>query len=77
MTEIILIVIIILITIGMGKLPAIASSIGRLRSNFNKGLKHDEPIDITPQAQAANSNPERKPGKFEHSVEDATIDDAK
>lgn len=71
MTEIVLIVIIFLVTIGVGKLPQIASSLGRMRSNFKQGLTGAPDVLGTP----ASSDSSRKPGKFEHHVEDADLED--
>ena len=71
MTEIILIVIIFLVTIGMGKLPALASSLGRLRSNFKQGLTGAP--EVVGSAESTESS--RKPGKFEHRLEDADVDE--
>lgn len=70
MTEIILIVIIFLVTIGLGKLPKLASSLGRMRSNFKQGLAGAPDVVGAPIPNDAT----RKPGKFEHRVEDADLE---
>lgn len=76
-TEIVLIIVIVIIVFGMGKLPSIATRIGRMRSEFNKGLEGEsQTIDITPSERSATSGKERKPGKFNSPIEDASVDEA-
>jgi len=76
-TEIVLIIVIVIIVFGMGKLPSIATRIGRMRSEFNKGLEGEsQTIDITPSGRPAKPEKERKPGKFNSPIEDASVDEA-
>ena len=75
LTEIILIALIVFIVFGMGRLPRVANSIGRLRSDFKKGAQDPKTIDITPEdKKRPASAPPRKPGKINPGVEDANID---
>lgn len=71
-TEIILIAIIIVITFGLGKLPQIASALGRMRVNFKRAASPNA-IDITPSKPGEGAGG-RKPGKFEDKIEDARVD---
>ena len=71
-TEIVLIVIIVCVVFGMGKLPAIASKVALLKTEFRKGLAGEPPVDVTPERPARA--PGRKPGHFDQSVEDASVD---
>ncbi|MEM1348275.1 MAG: twin-arginine translocase TatA/TatE family subunit [Myxococcota bacterium] len=77
-TEIILIVLIVAIVFGAGRLPSIASAVGKMRMNFRRGLQEGEPIDITPVVEPGESSGDaarsRKPGHFDQEVEDAVID---
>lgn len=77
MSELILIALIILVTFGLGKMPQIASTIGKMRVGFKRGLSQEgpqAPIDITPSDKHGASAKSRKPGKFEEPVEDARVD---
>ena len=71
MTELILIMVIIVIVFGTGRLPKIAASFGKMRVNFLEGLQPKETIELPGQ----NKGPQdaRKPGKFEQPVEEAEI----
>ena len=79
-TELILIGVIILITFGIGKMPQIATTLGRMRVGFKQGLSGQDVAgqDASPQAQepeASHPKPgSRKPGKFDDTVEDARVD---
>lgn len=79
MAEIILIIVTIIIVFGVGKLPEMASMLGRMRSNFKKGLQQEaQVIDITPEgtrSKRADGSAGRKPGKFEQSVDEAHVED--
>jgi sec-independent protein translocase protein TatA len=46
--ELIVILVIILIIFGAGKLPGIGEAIGKSIKNFKKAYKEPEAIDITP-----------------------------
>ncbi len=55
MPELIIILIIILIIFGAGKLPEIGSGIGKGIRNFKKAT-HDKPEELTPPEEKNNSN---------------------
>ncbi len=71
MTELILIMVIIVIVFGTGRLPRIAASFGKMRVNFLEGLQPKETIELA--GQGADASDGRKPGKFEQPVEEAEI----
>jgi len=48
-TELIIILVIILIMFGAGKLPEIGEGLGRGIRNFRKAVKAPEEIDVTPR----------------------------
>ena len=48
-TELIIILVIILIMFGAGKIPEIAEGLGKGISNFRKSVKAPDEIDVTPQ----------------------------
>ena len=47
--ELIIILVIILIIFGAGKLPELGSSLGRGIKSFRKAIKEPDEIDITPK----------------------------
>ena len=49
MPELIIILVIILIIFGAGKLPEIGAGIGRGIKNFKKASKEPDSIDVTPK----------------------------
>ncbi|MBI4774783.1 MAG: twin-arginine translocase TatA/TatE family subunit [Deltaproteobacteria bacterium] len=51
MPELIIILVIILIIFGAGKLPEIGSGIGKGIKNFRKATKEPSEIDVTPEKQ--------------------------
>ena len=65
------------IVVGVGKLPQLASSMGRMRAEFKRGMVEGTPVDITPRAGAepAAASPGRKPGHPDNKVEEATFDE--
>ena len=58
MTELIIILVIILIIFGAGKLPEIGGGIGKAIKNFKKATKEPDEIDVTPQADGKESSQE-------------------
>ena len=54
MPELLIILVIILIIFGAGKLPEIGGAIGRGIKNFKKATREPDEIDVTP-------SPEKKP----------------
>ena len=49
MPELIIILVIVLIIFGAGKLPQIGEGLGKGIKNFKKATKEKEEIDVTPQ----------------------------
>ena len=49
MSELIIILVIILIIFGAGKLPEIGGAIGKGIKNFKKATKEPDEIDVTPE----------------------------
>jgi sec-independent protein translocase protein TatA len=59
-SELLIILVIILIIFGAGKLPELGDGIGRGIKNFRKAVKTDE-IDVTPRDE--DRDRDRNPGK--------------
>ena len=59
MPELLIILVIILIIFGAGKLPEIGGAIGRGIKNFKKATREPDEIDVTPSA--AKKTEEKKP----------------
>lgn len=57
--ELIIILIIVLIIFGAGKLPSIGSALGQAIKNFKKASSESE-IDVTPQKEKLESSPNIK-----------------
>ncbi len=51
-TELILILVIVLIIFGAGKLPQLGEGVGKAIKGFKKSLQEAEAFDVDPQAQA-------------------------
>jgi sec-independent protein translocase protein TatA len=51
MSELLIILVIVLIVFGAGKLPEIGSALGRGIKNFKKSSSEPNEIDITPGAE--------------------------
>lgn len=51
MPELLLILLIVLIVFGAGRLPEIGVGLGRAIRGFRKGLSEPEEIDVTPPSQ--------------------------
>ncbi len=58
MPELIIILVIVLIIFGAGKLPQIGEGLGKGIRNFRKSTKNQEEIDVTPKKP--EENPEKK-----------------
>jgi len=61
MPELLIILVIILIIFGAGKLPEIGSALGRGIKNFKKATREPNEIDVTPPPAAEQKNEEKKP----------------
>lgn len=53
-TELILILMIVLIIFGAGKLPQLGEGVGKAIKGFKKSVQEAEAYDLDPQAQAEN-----------------------
>ncbi len=56
MPELIIVLVIILIIFGAGKLPEIGSGIGKGIKNFRKASKEPDEIDVTPEQKEEKTN---------------------
>lgn len=59
MPELLVILVIILVIFGAGKLPQIGEGLGKGIRNFKKATNKEEEIDVTP-----NKAEEKKPGEI-------------
>ena len=59
MPELLIILVIVLIIFGAGKLPEIGGALGRSIKNFKKATREPNEIDVTPPADKKNE--ENKP----------------
>lgn len=60
MPELIVILVIILIIFGVGKLPQIGEGLGKAIKGFKKGLAEAEAIDVTPEKEKVTKEEEKK-----------------
>ena len=51
MTELLVILFIVLVIFGAGKLPEIGAGMGKAIGNFRKSVRESNEIDITPKAE--------------------------
>ena len=51
MPELIIIMVIVLLIFGAGKLPEVGSSIGKAIKGFKKSMKEPDAIDVTPNKE--------------------------
>jgi sec-independent protein translocase protein TatA len=58
--ELLIILVIVLIIFGAGKLPEIGEGLGKGIRNFRKSVKAPDEIDVTPE-QGSTERPEKKP----------------
>jgi len=61
-SELLIILVIILIIFGAGKLPELGDGIGRGIKNFRKAVKPEE-IDVTPKPEERAGDPSRRDGR--------------
>ena len=81
-SEFVIILIILALVLGIGKLGNLGATAKQMKSNFKKGLEKgdsEEPIDITPRADSAETAKPHatgpKPGTQNPGVEDAEIEE--
>jgi sec-independent protein translocase protein TatA len=56
-TELIIILVLVMVIFGAGKLPDIGNALGKGIRNFKKSVEHDDEIDITPkEGEEADEN---------------------
>lgn len=60
MPELIIILVIILVIFGAGKLPEIGRGIGEAIRNFRKSSTEPPEIDVTPKKEKTEEKPEEK-----------------
>jgi sec-independent protein translocase protein TatA len=63
--ELLVILVIVMIIFGAGKLPEIGEGLGRGIRNFRKSVKMPDEIDVTPPSSESQSSPEPGSGKTE------------
>jgi sec-independent protein translocase protein TatA len=61
--ELVLILLIILIIFGAGKLPEIGEGLGKGIRSFRKSIKQSDEIDVTPVEKPAEEEQQKEPGK--------------
>jgi sec-independent protein translocase protein TatA len=59
-TELVIILIVVLIIFGPGKLPALGSGVGNALRNFRKAVNQPDAIDVTPDAERERDAPPPK-----------------
>ena len=63
MTELIIILVIILIIFGAGKLPEIGEGLGKGIRSFKKATSGDDEIDVTPEKEEEKLEGDKKEGE--------------
>jgi sec-independent protein translocase protein TatA len=56
-SELLIILVIVLIMFGAGKLPEIGEGLGRGIKNFRKAIKSPDEIDVTPAGKPEDDDP--------------------
>jgi sec-independent protein translocase protein TatA len=75
-TELILILMIVLIIFGAGKLPQLGEGVGKAIKGFKKSVQEAEAYDVDPQAQAENTasaSPVSPPQQILPSMDTASV----
>ena len=60
--ELVIILIVVLIIFGPGKLPALGSGVGNALRNFRKAVNQPDAIDVTPDAPHEGQDPHKPAG---------------
>ncbi len=63
MTELLVILFIVLVIFGAGKLPEIGQGMGKAIGNFRKSVRESNEIDITPKAEDKKIEEKEESGK--------------
>jgi sec-independent protein translocase protein TatA len=58
--ELLIVLVIILVVFGAGKLPEVMGSLGKGIQSFKKGMKEPPEIDVTPQDEVTSAKPKAK-----------------
>jgi sec-independent protein translocase protein TatA len=58
--ELLVVLVIVLVVFGAGRLPEVMGSMGKGVQAFKKGLREPPEIDVTPTDDAAPSDPKKK-----------------
>ncbi|MBK6687446.1 MAG: twin-arginine translocase TatA/TatE family subunit [Deltaproteobacteria bacterium] len=59
--EALIILFVVALVLGAGRLPQIGDGLGRAVRNFKKSLKGDNEIDVTPKKLPPNDEPKHPP----------------
>lgn len=75
-TELILILVIVLIIFGAGKLPQLGEGVGKAIKGFKKSVQEAEAFDVDPQAQTAeaSSPPTGAPSQIPQPVQSSSVE---
>ena len=73
-TELILILVIVLIIFGAGKLPQLGEGVGKAIKGFKKSVQEAEAFDVDPQAQEEMAASTTVPPQITQPVQDATVE---
>jgi sec-independent protein translocase protein TatA len=57
LTGFLILVIVVLIITGVGKLPDLGSGLGRSIKNFKRSLNEPDEIDVTPESERKKNEP--------------------
>lgn len=60
--ELVVILIVVLIIFGPGKLPALGSGVGSALRNFRKAMNEPDAIDVTPPSEKTDAKDQPKSG---------------
>lgn len=61
LSETLLVILVIALVFGAGRLPMIGEGLGRAIRNFNRALRGDNEIDVTPQRKLAEPERDSQP----------------
>ena len=73
-TELILILVIVLIIFGAGKLPQLGEGVGKAIKGFKKSVQEAEAFDVDPQAQDGSPASSSGSPQISHPVQEASVE---
>ncbi len=76
MSELLVILVIVMLVFGAGKLPAIGDSLGRSIKNFRRSAAGDDEIEVAKTSQLADSRRSEVAGRASGEAESSTADPA-